>query len=85
MSGIERRVFGVRLIIPLQRHPNAGDGLSVVWQDQVTHDAVLETGAGFIVTLGVTGAAFIDTFDTEADARAALIEHRGHGHTPLRE
>jgi len=75
----------VRLTIPLQRHPNVGGGLTVAWQDPTTHDAVLAASDGFIATVGVTGAAFIDTFATEADARAALIEYRAHRFTPLRE
>jgi hypothetical protein len=75
----------VYLIIPLRRHPNAGDGLTVAWQDPTTHDAVLTASDGFIATVGVTGAAFADLFETEDAARDALIEHRAHGFTLLRK
>lgn len=75
----------MRLIVPLQRHPNVDGGLTVAWQDPTTHDAVLTASGGFIATVGVTAAAFTDLFETEDAAREVLIEHRAYGFAPLRE
>jgi hypothetical protein len=76
----------VHLFIPLSQHPSAREsGLVVVWQDPTTLDAVLAASAGFIACIGQTDAAFADLFETEAAARAALLQHRSHGFTVLPE
>jgi hypothetical protein len=72
-------------IVPLSQHPNASERGLVVWQDAETHDAVCAAGAGFIASIGHTGAAFADLFATEDAAVLALIQHRSIGSTPLPE
>jgi hypothetical protein len=76
----------MRAIVPLSDHPNANESVLVaVWQDPTTDDAVWLAGAGFIATIGRTGAAFVDLFETQAAAVAALIRHRAPAFSPLSE
>jgi hypothetical protein len=74
----------LHIIIPLSHHPNASEsGLIVVWQNPETHDAVCAAGVGFIATIGNTGAAFADLFETKDAAMNALMQHRSFGFMPL--
>jgi hypothetical protein len=76
----------MRAIVPLSHHPNANESVLVaIWQDPTTDDAVWVAGTGFVATIGRTGAAFVDQFDTQAAAVAALIRHRAPAFSSLPE